>query len=130
MTDFSNWIVVIVDDELENIGVIELVLNFNNIQSYSVISGHDCLALIDNIPTPTVLLIDIQMPQMSGYELLQELRSHARWGTIPMIAVTAHALTEDRDKILNAGFDGYISKPISVMSFLDQVIDILNELER
>jgi len=130
MTNLSNWSVVIVDDEPENIGVLELVFRFNEIETHSVESGVDCLALVDKIDPPTLLIIDIQMPHMSGYELLDKLRKNPRWGHLPMIAVTAHALEKDRDKILNAGFDGYIPKPINVMSFIDEISTILNTLEK
>ena len=126
MTNLSNWSVVIVDDEPQNIGVLELVFRYHNIEVHSVESGLACLELIDTITPPTLLIIDIQMPGMSGYELLDKLREHPIWGQLPMIAVTAHALEKDREKILNAGFDGYIPKPVNVMSFVDDITKILN----
>jgi CheY-like chemotaxis protein len=125
MANTSHWDVIVVDDEKDNIGVVELVLQFNNARVRSAASGQECLKLLDETP-PTFLLIDIQMPEMSGYQLLEMIHQNPAWQGIPSIALTAHARSEDRQQILAAGFDGYISKPISVMSLIDDITQILN----
>ncbi|MCL4250319.1 MAG: response regulator [Anaerolineae bacterium] len=124
MAEISNWDVIIVDDEQDNIGVVELVLNFNNATVRSASSGPACLQLLEEA-VPTFLLVDIQMPGMSGYQLLDRIRENPQWREIPVIALTAHARPEDQEQILAAGFDGYISKPVSVMTLADELISIL-----
>jgi two-component system, cell cycle response regulator DivK len=70
---------------------------------------------------PALVLMDIQLPGMNGIEALHHLRADARTRAIPVIAVTASAMTHDRQKILAAGFDGYQAKPIEVTQFVAAV---------
>ena len=74
---------------------------------------------------PALILMDIQLPGMSGVEALQRLRGDAATRAIPVIAVTASAMTQDRHEIMAAGFDGYQAKPISVKGFLQAVREML-----
>lgn len=124
MEDLSQWTVVIVDDEPDNVGVVELVFQFHGATVRTATNGADCLKLIEDA-LPTVLLVDIQMPVMSGYELLQIIRARAEWQTLPVVAVTAQTKDEDRGKIMSAGFDGYIGKPINVTTLADEIIHIV-----
>jgi two-component system cell cycle response regulator DivK len=75
--------------------------------------------------TPALILMDIQLPGMNGIEALQRLRADPATRAIPVIAVTASAMTQDRHQIMAAGFDGYQSKPISVKGFLQAVREML-----
>jgi two-component system, cell cycle response regulator DivK len=124
MTAVKDWDVIVVDDERDNIGVVELVLGFNNATVRSASSGSECLRLLENA-VPTFMLVDIQMPEMSGYQLLEKIRANAAWRELPVIALTAHARPDDQEEILSAGFTGYISKPITVMTFVDEIKSIL-----
>jgi two-component system cell cycle response regulator DivK len=74
---------------------------------------------------PALILMDIQLPGMNGIEALQRLRADPATRAIPVIAVTASAMTQDRHQIMAAGFDGYQSKPISVKGFLQAVREML-----
>ena len=74
---------------------------------------------------PALILMDIQLPGMNGIEALHQLRADPSTSAIPVIAVTASAMTQDRHHIMAAGFDGYQSKPISVKGFLQAVRDML-----
>jgi two-component system cell cycle response regulator DivK len=74
---------------------------------------------------PALILMDIQLPGMNGIEALQHLRADPTTRAIPVIAVTASAMTQDRHQIMAAGFDGYQSKPISVKGFLQAVREML-----
>jgi CheY-like chemotaxis protein len=124
MHDLSDWHVLIVDDEPDNIGVIELVLSYHNAVVRTAESGMECLRLMAE-ESPTLLLVDIQMPQMSGLELLEKIREHETWRHIPVIAVTAHAMMGDSERFASAGFDGYIPKPISAMSLVNDLQPIV-----
>ena len=74
---------------------------------------------------PALILMDIQLPGMNGIEALRHLRADPTTRAIPVIAVTASAMTQDRHQIMAAGFDGYQSKPISVKGFLQAVREML-----
>ena len=75
---------------------------------------------------PKLILMDIQLPGMNGIEALQKLRADPTTRAIPVIAVTASAMTQDRHQIMAAGFNGYQSKPISVKGFLQTVREMLS----
>ena len=124
MSDPSNWRVLIVDDDPDNVGVLELVLGFHNAATRIAASGMECLDMLRE-EIPTLLLVDIQMPGMTGYELLEQIRANAAWSDLPVVAVTAHAMRGDADRIMRAGFDGYISKPVDVASLIDDLNSIL-----
>lgn len=70
---------------------------------------------------PDLIICDVQLPKMDGYEVARWLKSHPSLRTIPLVAVTALAMVGDRDKMLAAGFDGYIAKPISPETFVGEV---------
>src|SRR5258708_7471320 len=112
MKDVSSWDVVFIDDEPDNVGVIDFVFQFHDVKMRSADNG---LAGIDLLRTqkPTFLLLDIQMPKLSGYDVLKIIREDAALKDLPVIAVTAHAMKNDRERALAAGFNGYITKPIS-----------------
>ena len=76
--------------------------------------------------SPDLILLDIHMPQMDGYEVARQLRADPRCSKIPIVAVTALAMVGDRERILAAGFNGYIAKPIEAEMFLSQVASFLS----
>ncbi len=125
MADTSAWDVIIVDDEPDNLGVLEIVMGFNGVQYRAAQSGDECLRLLAERP-PAFLLVDIQMPGMSGFELLERVRAVPAWQHIPAIAVTAFAKSEDEERIMAAGFDGYISKPVDVLTLIDEISRFLD----
>ena len=122
--NLSLWNVLIVDDELDNIGVIEYVLNYHGAHYKTADSGASCLRMLAH-EQPTLVLLDIQMPQMSGWEVLKLIRADPALVNLPVIAVTAHAMVGDKQRAIDAGFDGYITKPISPLTFVEEIETIL-----
>jgi CheY-like chemotaxis protein len=120
MSDPSTWNVLVVDDEPDNIGVVEYILLFHNAKVRIANTGFACMEILRQ-ERPTLLLLDIQMPVMSGWDVLKEIRNDEKLRDLTVIALTAHAMSGDHEKALAAGFDGYISKPISPLSFVDDV---------
>lgn len=118
--DLSNWKVLIVDDEPDNLGVLELIFRFHKATVFTAESGSKCLELMRSVD-PSLLLIDIQMPAMSGYDVLRTVRKESRWRDLPIIAVSAHAMAGDSERALEAGFDGYITKPITAQTLAETV---------
>jgi two-component system cell cycle response regulator DivK len=74
---------------------------------------------------PDLILCDLQLPEFTGYEVLSRLMQCPEWRAVPVVAVTAFSMTGDREKVLAAGFAGYISKPIMPTTFVCQVEEFL-----
>jgi CheY-like chemotaxis protein len=124
MTDLSAWNVLIVDDELDNLGVVEYVLEFHQARYRTAESGMACMEMLRK-ERPTFVMLDIQMPIMSGWDVLKVIRNDVDLKDLPVIAVTAHAMVGDRQRALEAGFDGYITKPISPLTLIEELESIL-----
>ena len=118
-------LILIVEDNEKNRKLERDVLQFHGYQIMEAVTAEDGLRLAGETP-PALVLMDIQLPGMSGIEALAALRADPALRTIPVIAVTASAMTHDRQKILDAGFDGYQSKPISVKEFVAAVRRMLD----
>lgn len=125
MPDLSDWKVLIVDDEPDNVGVLELIFQFHKATVWTAESGQRCLEMLER-QLPSVLLVDIQMPVMTGYDLLNIIRADQRWRHLPIVAVSAHAMSGDSERALEAGFDGYITKPITAVTLADEVKKIVD----
>jgi two-component system cell cycle response regulator DivK len=117
-------LILIVEDNEKNRKLERDILQFHGYRTAEADNGEDGVALAQATP-PALILMDIQLPRMSGIDALRILRSDARTRTIPIIAVTASAMTQDRQKIMAAGFDGYQAKPIDITQFVAAVREIL-----
>src|SRR5215472_10017105 len=101
-TQPSTWNLVIVDNEPDSIGIVEYVFKFHNARVRSATSGPACIALL-NEELPDVLFLDIQMPGMTGWEVLKHIRGDSKMKDLVVIAMTANAMYGDRERILNGG---------------------------
>lgn len=122
----KDWLVLLVDDTLDNLIVAEMALRFHGAEVISARSGAEALRLLDQL-TPTVMLFDIRMPDMDGYTLFEIVRSKPRFAHVPIIAITAYAMQSDRESVLARGFDGYIPKPFDVTRLIDNIALILDQ---
>jgi two-component system cell cycle response regulator DivK len=113
-------LVLIVEDNERNLKLVRDVLGF---AGFSVLEARDAEAGIElaRVQKPDVVLMDINLPGMTGFEALTALRSDASTASIPVLAVTAYAMKDDRARILAAGFDGYVEKPVDVRALPGQV---------
>ncbi|MBF0432139.1 MAG: response regulator [Fibrobacteria bacterium] len=104
-------VVLIIEDSSDNTETMKLLLDGYNCKLIQAMDGPKGLqAVLDN--NPDLILLDIQLPEMSGYDVLKKIRSNPARSDIPVVAVTAHAMKGDEEKIRTAGFDAYIPKPI------------------
>jgi len=115
----SNRVLVVEDNE-RNLKLVRDVLHFAGFDVLEARSGEEGVALALEY-CPDLVLMDLQLPGMDGTQALQLLRSSERTCEVPVVAVTALAMREDRERALDAGFDGYLQKPISVRSLPGQV---------
>jgi len=121
----ANYKVLIVDDDSRNIFALTAVLKAKGYQCLSTIGAQEGLDLLEKDKDIMVVLMDMMMPGMDGYEAIARMKKNPALKDIPVIAVTAQAMVGDRERCLNAGAVGYISKPINVddlMRLLDHYI--------
>lgn len=113
--------IVVVEDQPDNLKLLTTLLTIKGHRVIGLASGETLTAVMrTHDPTPDLVLLDIQLPGKDGYALLEELKAIPKrvW---KVIALTAHALPEDRARAKAAGFDGYITKPIDVRAFPGEV---------
>ena len=122
----ANELIVLIEDNEKNRKLARDVLTHQGYRVVEAESAEDGLALVAR-ERPALILMDIHLPGIDGIEALRRLRADAGTRDIPVLAVTASAMTHDRQKILDAGFDGYQSKPISVKEFVAAVRRMLDE---
>jgi CheY-like chemotaxis protein len=113
-------LILIVEDHEKNRRLVRDVLQATGYRTLETETAEDGVRLARE-SQPALDLMDIQLPGMDGIEALRQLRTDPATRSIPVIAVTASAMTHSRQQILAAGFDGYQSKPIAVRAFLDAV---------
>ncbi|MBI3882661.1 MAG: response regulator, partial [Sphingobacteriales bacterium] len=113
--------VLLADDDVRNIFSMTKALEKHNMQVLPAMDGKEALALLKNNPSVDIILMDMMMPEMDGYETIKAIRSNPVTKNIPIIAVTAKAMTGDREKCIAAGASDYISKPVDI----DQLVSLL-----
>jgi CheY-like chemotaxis protein len=113
--------VLIVDDDVRNIFSLTKALEAVNMKVVTAIDGKEAIQQLSEHPDVSVVLLDMMMPQMDGYETARRIRQNDAWKRLPVIAVTAKAMTGDREKCIQAGASDYITKPIDI----DQLLSLL-----
>jgi len=118
--------VLVVEDNLQNLVLIARLLAFIGVRRYEwKASGWQVLEFADTMPRVDLVLMDLHLPYEDGYDALSKLRSDERFAKTKVVAVTADANPASMEKAKNAGFDGFLGKPIDPDKFPDQIIKIL-----
>jgi len=117
-------IILLIDDDNRNIFALELTLKARKYRFLSAQNATEGLQLLQSNPDIGLVLLDMMMPEMDGYEAIQRIRNSDQFGGVPIVAVTANAMNGDREKCLAAGADNYVAKPIDV----DRLMHIIEEL--
>ena len=117
-------VVLIVEDNARNLKLVRDVLGHAGYSTLEASDGETGVALARE-RLPDLVLMDINLPGMTGIEALQRLRADAATAAIPVAALTAYAMTDDRARMLAAGFDGYLEKPVDVRALPAQVEALL-----
>ena len=112
--------ILIVEDNEKNMKLVRDVLQVKGYATLEATTGEDGVRLAKE-RLPALVLMDIQLPGISGIEALKQLRADPATAAIPVIAVTASVMVSDRRNITDAGFDGYVGKPLNLKEFLDAV---------
>ena len=122
----ANELILIVEDNDKNRKLVRDVLQFKGYQTLESETAEEGIRLARD-KKPALVLMDFHLPGMNGIEAFKVLRADPQTSSIPVIAVTASAMTEDRQQIMGAGFDGLQTKPINIMEFLEAVAQILKK---
>lgn len=116
--------ILIIDDDKTNIFALKAVLTAKKYRCVSALSASEGFQQIEKNSNIGIVLMDMMMPEMDGYEAIQKMKNSEMMKNIPVIAITAQAMTGDREKCLEAGADGYVSKPVNV----DELTELLERL--
>ena len=107
-----------VDDDARNIFALTIVLENHDMEVISATNGRLAIELIENTPDLAMVLMDIMMPEMDGYQTMREIRKNPAFRSLPILALTAKAMKGDREKCLDAGASDYIAKPVNTNQLL------------
>ena len=118
--------VLIVEDNDLNLKLFRDLLEAHDYEAFATKEGMEALALAKDVK-PDLIIMDIQLPEISGLDVTKRLKADAEVSHIPVIAVTAFAMKDDEEMILNAGCEAYMSKPISVPAFLEIIESFLEK---
>ncbi|NOX80163.1 MAG: response regulator [Deltaproteobacteria bacterium] len=115
---------LIIEDTPDNMELIRFILNKNGVETIGAENGRKGIALAES-ELPDFIILDIQLPDINGTEVLQAIRRSKADGKVPIIAMTSYAMSGDREKLLAAGCNGYIEKPIDPVMVMEQIREIL-----
>jgi CheY-like chemotaxis protein len=110
--------VLVVDDDIRNIFALTSLLEGEEMQIISATNGRQAIELLESTPDVSIVLMDIMMPEMDGYQTMREIRANPQFRNLPMLALTAKAMKGDREKCLDAGASDYIAKPVNTEQLL------------
>jgi len=118
--------VLIVDDDEMNIFALSAILKSRKIEHLIAQNGKEAIEMLKNDPQIDVILMDMMMPEMDGYEAIRTIREDEKFKDTPIISLTAQAMKGDREKCLEAGASGYVSKPIDIDELISEMNHCLN----
>jgi CheY-like chemotaxis protein len=113
--------VLIVDDDIRNIFSLASVLEQHQIEVLHAENGRDGMSILERTPEIDLVLMDVMMPDMDGYETMRSIRARDRFKSLPIVAITAKAMKGDREKCIHAGASDYAAKPVDI----DQILSVM-----
>ena len=119
--------ILIVDDDARNIFALSAVLKSRQYECLKASDMQEALALLQQHPDVGIILLDMMMPEMDGYEAIPRIRQISHYKQVPIIAVTAQAMRGDKERCLEAGANGYVSKPVQIDELQELLKQLLND---
>jgi len=113
--------VLVVDDDIRNIFALNSLLERHNMQVITATNGQEAIKLVESTDDLSLVLMDVMMPEMDGYETMRRIRTKPQFRLLPIIALTAKAMKGDREKCLEAGASDYVAKPVNTDQLLSLV---------
>jgi two-component system cell cycle response regulator DivK len=120
--------ILYIEDNPMNMRLVRKMLKMGGYDMIEAVNGLDGLAMAEQ-ERPMLILLDINLPDIDGTEVTAQLKANSELRHIPVIAVTANAMSGDRERFLEAGCDGYISKPLSKETLLETVAELLEKVQ-
>jgi CheY-like chemotaxis protein len=118
--------ILVAEDNAVNRELLRELLEARGYEVFEACDGQEALHMIEQ-SRPELLLMDIGMPVLDGFGVIRKIRENPRIAMLPVVAVTAYAMRGDREKILNSGFDGYLSKPLNPSSLTAELDRLLTK---
>lgn len=123
----TGWVVLVIDDEADSTEVAQMLLELYGATVYTAPTGSEGLALARQLK-PQLILSDLSMPEMTGWELIQHIKHDPDLCHLPVIALSAHVTSADREHGLSAGFSSYLTKPLKPKTFIQDLLPILQSI--
>lgn len=122
--NYEDWTVIVVEDTYDDRQLASAILSHYGIEVLIAHNGAECLELLEEVE-PTIIVTDLSMPSMDGWEMLSEIRRNMATQNIPVVAITAYHSVDVAHDAKQAGFDAYYPKPISPKTFVDNLAQLL-----
>ncbi|MEB3198882.1 MAG: response regulator [Candidatus Sericytochromatia bacterium] len=116
--------ILLVEDVEDNRALARFLLESQGVDVDEACTGREALEALGK-RQPDLILMDLSLPDMDGWDATRSILTTPEWRNIPIVALTAHAMAGDRERVMAHGFRGYMSKPIDVSTFCDQVLSFL-----
>jgi two-component system, cell cycle response regulator DivK len=116
--------ILVIEDDTDNRALVVFLLESEGFQVLQSTDGKDGLEKV-TVEQPDLVLLDMSIPEIDGWKLARQLKENENLRSIPVVALTGHTMPGDRQKALDAGCDGYITKPLDINSFAEQVREFL-----
>lgn len=123
----ENWDIVVIDDEEDSLEVAEIILLEYGATVHTASNGEEGLQLVQQIQ-PRFVISDLSMPVLDGWGFIHQMKQVPEIQAIPVIALTAHAMTGDRERALSAGFHNYLTKPLTAETFIEDLVRLLVDI--
>lgn len=123
----DGWHIVVVDDEMDSLMVADIILKEYGATVHTATNGKEGLALIRRVQ-PQFVISDLSMPIMDGWGMIHQIQDDPACREIPVIALTAHAMTGDRERAVAAGFYNYLTKPLNADTFIQDLVQLLVDI--
>lgn len=120
----KDWRVLVVEDEFDSIQMVSKILRHHGAEVTVAHNGHECLDLLKDME-PTVVIMDLALPEMDGWETLHQIRTGGQMAHIPVVAITAYHSVNVAEDAAEAGFDAYFPKPLNTNSLVSKLATII-----
>ena len=121
----KDWNVLVVEDEADSMELVQGLLSHYGIHCVGAMSGEEALQMLQKM-TPTLIILDLALPGVDGWGVLQAVRSHRQLSNVPCVAITAFHTPELAEQAIKAGFNAYFAKPIDSTSFVRELQTIVS----
>jgi two-component system, cell cycle response regulator DivK len=121
--------ILVIDDNILNLKLVDFLLSAQGYEVHKALNASEALSVLETV-NPSLILMDLQLPGVDGFELTRKLKKNPKFSHIPIIAITAYAMKGDEEKALAAGCDGYITKPIDIKTLPDVLAEYIEKADK